>query len=46
MRLKKREQEMRGLADAKAQLLGASAEGVGALLAAKTQVRIRAELLI
>merc|ERR1719375_683891 len=38
LRLKKREQEMRGLADAKAQLLGASAEGVGALLAAKTQV--------
>merc|ERR1719389_1415632 len=39
MRLQKREQEMRGLADAKAQLLGASADGVGALLAAKTQVQ-------
>jgi hypothetical protein len=38
MRLQKREQEMRGLADAKAQLLGASADGVGALLAAKTKV--------
>jgi len=39
MRLQKREQEMRGLGDAKAQLLGASADGVGALLTSKTQVQ-------
>merc|ERR1719389_1616879 len=40
MRLEKREQEMRGLGDAKAQLLGSSAEGVGALLTAKTQTQV------
>jgi len=40
MRLQKREQEMRGLGDAKAQLLGASADGVGALVTAKTKTQV------
>merc|ERR1719389_925031 len=40
MRLQKREQEMRGLGDAKAQLLGASADGVGTLLTAKTKTQV------
>merc|ERR1719378_1471274 len=42
MRLQKREQEMRGLGDAKAQLLGASADGVGALVTEKTQTQVAA----
>merc|ERR1719201_1109572 len=42
MRLQKREQEMRGLGDAKAQLLGASADGVGTLLTTKTKTQVAA----
>jgi hypothetical protein len=42
MRLEKREQEMRGLGDAKAQLLGASADGVGALVTEKTKTKVAA----
>merc|ERR1719316_1354061 len=41
MRLQKREQEMRGLGDAKAQLLGA-ADGVGTLLTTKTKTQVAA----